>query len=1277
MADIDRPDETAGSGGARPTVAASKPDFQALFEGAPGLYLVLKPDPPQFTILAVSNAYLNATMTERETIVGRGLFEIFPDNPDDPAATGTRNLHASLMQVFESRATDTLAVQKYDIRRPESEGGAFEVRYWSPVNTPVLDKDGRIAYIIHRVEDVTEFVRLKQHGTEQTRVTEELRERAEQMESEIFIRAQELQQANRQLRDANERLAQLDRAKTKFFNNVSHEFRTPLTLILGPVEDALTQPEKSLSGQGLEAVRRSAGRLMRLVNSLLDFARIEAGRSQMSFEPVDLAVLTADLASTFRSLIERAGMSLVVTCPPLGEPIYVDRSQWEKIVLNLLSNAFKFTFRGEITVLLHSRADHVELEVGDTGTGIPTNELPRIFERFHRIEYVRGRSFEGTGIGLALVHELVRIHGGSVALESALGHGTTFYVSIPKGSGHLPQDRVSRRSDPNPPTSNAANYVLEAAQWLPSLSPPAPPSDQADTSAGQRQDARDDQGDKREAGRILVAEDNPDMREYLVRLLGARWDIEAVADGEAALAATRRHPPDLVLSDVMMPGMDGIALLHALHGDPATSTIPIILLSARAGDEAVLEGLESGADDYLVKPFAARELFARVRTHLEMARVRRGAAQAAKELAETRANLLEDVQRRNRELEGFSFSVSHDLRAPLRTIGGFSQALLEDYGDVLDAQGQEWLGRVQSSAQRMGRLIDNLLTLARAERAQVRREPVDLSQLARDVGDMFQKQTPGRSVEFVVQDGVVAEVDAGLARIVLENLIGNAWKFTAERELPRIEFGADVQSQPTTYFLRDNGIGFDPLQAGKLFTAFHRLTSPDAFPGTGLGLATVDRIVSRHQGRVWASAAPDGGATFFWTLAPPRPIRSDAPRKTTSKPAPESVSAAGTTGVAGRILLVEDDVALLRGLTRQLERTGYRVEPHAEGSAALKALDRGGFDVVVSDISMPGMDGITLLRKVRERDLDLPVVLITGEPAVETAVQALEYGALKYLPKPVAINELIETIAQATPLYRLARTKRDALTVLGKTAGEASDRAGLEAAFGSALDSLWIAFQPIIRVADQSAYGYEALLRTSEPAFPHPGALLDAAERLGELRRLGRVIRDKAVEPLFGTPDELALFINLHPEDLLDPFLFDPGSLLARLGSRVVLEITERAALDSIKDARGKIAEARALGFRIAVDDLGAGYAGLSSFALLEPDLVKLDMSLVRDVNDSTMKRKLVGSMASLCKEMGSLIVAEGVETAEERDTLVELGCDLLQGYRFGKPQAALVRPAW
>ncbi len=371
-------------------------------------------------------------------------------------------------------------------------------------------------------------------------------------------------------------------------------------------------------------------------------------------------------------------------------------------------------------------------------------------------------------------------------------------------------------------------------------------------------------------------------------------------------------------------------------------------------------------------------------------------------------------------------------------------------------------------------------------------------------------------------------------------------------------------------------------------------------------------------------------------------------------------------GVA-TVLLVDDEPVFLRALQRCLRDGAYKVETLESAHAAVERVRKGGIDVVVSDISMPGMNGLELLRQIRDHEADLPVVLVTGLPALESATEAIDYGAFKYLVKPVDPAAVRATVEQAIQLYRLARMKRKALELLGVT-GMASDRAGLEAGFERALSSLWVAMQPILRSKDGSVFGYEALLRSREPSLPGPSEVLDAAERLSQLERLGRVVRARAVKPLLDASEDMTLFVNLHPEDLADPELCARGTELADIAHRVVLEITERASLDNIENVRGRVKALRELGFRIAIDDLGAGYAGLTSFALLEPDIVKLDMALVRGIDQKPVQQKLVASMTTLCKDMGLLVVAEGIETPAEKDTLIGLGCDLLQGFLFARP---------
>ncbi len=446
----------------------------------------------------------------------------------------------------------------------------------------------------------------------------------------VFYDITERKRAEEALQERAEFLAEIDRAKTAFFTNISHEFRTPLTLILSPLEELLAKPEElpALVREQISLVHGNGLRLLKLVNTLLDFSRIEAGRVQAVYQPTDPAAFTVDLASVFRSAVEKAGLHFIVDCQPLPQPIYIDKEMWEKIVLNLLSNALKFTFEGEIAVALRWCGQHIELEVKDTGIGIAPEEMGHLFERFHRIQGVKARTQEGTGIGLALVQELVKLHGGKVGAVSVPDQGTVFTVVIPTGSAHLPQDRIGGERTLASTALKADLFVQEAWKWIPEGIAEDCYVIQKDVSEPMANITLE------QRAKVLLADDNPDMRAYLQRLLSRHYRVEAVADGQEALEAIKQNLPDLVLADIMMPVLDGFGLLKAIRENPVTKTLPVIFLSARAGEESKVEGMDKGADDYLIKPFSSRELMARVAAHLDMARIRKEAAEKIRQSEE-------------------------------------------------------------------------------------------------------------------------------------------------------------------------------------------------------------------------------------------------------------------------------------------------------------------------------------------------------------------------------------------------------------------------------------------------------------------------------------------------------------------------------------------------------------------------------------------------------------------------------------------------------------------
>ncbi|MDY7225800.1 ATP-binding protein [Hyalangium rubrum] len=627
------------------------------------------------------------------------------------------------------------------------------------------------------------------------------------------------------LREAERRaeaLAELDRSKTVFFSNVSHEFRTPLTLMLGPLEDLLAGQQGVLTAaqhKQLELIHRSGLRLLKLVNTLLDFSRIEAGRANASYEATDLATLTAELASAYSSIMEQASLKLTVDCPPLPQPVWVDRQMWEKVVLNLLSNAFKFTFAGEIRVSLHIQGEQVALTVADTGSGIPPEELPRIFERFHRVQGAKGRSYEGSGIGLSLVQELVKLHGGTVRVESIPGQGTTFTVLIPTGQAHLPPERIQATKASTPTGMGTAAFLQESSGWLQSATP-APSAPEPDAAPAQ--------------GHILVADDNADMREYIQRLLEGRFSVETVKDGHAALAAARERPPDLVLSDVMMPGMDGFGLLQALRADPRTATIPVILLSARAGEEATVEGLKAGANDYLVKPFSARELLMRVEGNVKTARSRQ-------------------------DLDAFAGRIAHDLKnllSPLALIGMKVKA-------SRDERVQRAGGMLERLTQRANDVLDGMLAFARAGLAEEQESEVRLRGVINDVVEdvsNLRSQVDAELDTREVEDLGVA-LPRGLLYVILVNLLTNALKFMVDRPVRRVSVSARTNNGHCLLTVKDTGPGIAPEALPHIFEPFFRAPGASA-SGHGIGLATVQRILRASNGDVHVESTPGVGTTF-------------------------------------------------------------------------------------------------------------------------------------------------------------------------------------------------------------------------------------------------------------------------------------------------------------------------------------------------------------------------------------------------------------------------------
>jgi PAS domain S-box-containing protein len=911
----------------------------------------------------------------------------------------------------------------------------------------------------------------------------------EELEHEIVER----KRAEKELAEKNRQLVKSEQLKSQFLANVSHELRTPLTLILGPLEGLLTSDRgaaPTADRATLQTIHNNAVRLLQMVNGLLDFSKLEAGKVEVKREPIDVEALTRALLADFQPLMQRKGLACRFEVQPPRTTVLLDRYLFERILFNLLSNAVKFTpAGGTVTVSLAVAHDRLRLNVTDTGIGISEENIANLFQKFRQLEASTSRRFEGTGLGLALVQEFAELLEGRVAVSSRPGQGSTFTVDC-AAPVHAPADTGQT------PT-HAAVLLPRYEVQLETNGPAASASESLP--------------------KVLIVEDNVELAGYVARLLRGSCQTQIAGDGGQALALIGAGLPDLILADVMMPNRDGLSLCRAVKSDPASAGIPVVLLTALTHREALLQGWEAGADEYLFKPFHPTELLTRIKSVLAGSRTRRRAEPALQarraamleasldaiicmdqegkiidwnpaaeqifgypraavlgrdmaewivprhmheayrqglahylatgegpvlgkriemralradgtefpvELAitriavegpptflgyirditerkraeerfrlavesapsamvmvnqdgqivlvntqteqlfgyerrellgqsvellvpehyrgkhpgyragffarpETRAmgvgrdlygrrkdgsefpvevglnpiqtdegtlvlSAIVDITERkraenairhlnveleqrvaqrtaqleaaNKELEAFSYSVSHDLRAPLRAIDGFSRILLDKYPERVDAVGQDCLRRVGAATQRLAQLIDDLLKLSRVTLSEMQLGTVDLSALAEVVTTELQQREPQRQVEFVLARGVVARGDPALLRIVLVNLLGNAWKFTGTRAAARIEFGITARNGQTIYFVRDNGAGFDMAYAGKLFEAFQRLHSTKEFPGNGIGLATVQRIVRRHGGQVWAEGAVEQGATFYFTL---------------------------------------------------------------------------------------------------------------------------------------------------------------------------------------------------------------------------------------------------------------------------------------------------------------------------------------------------------------------------------------------------------------------------
>ncbi|GGJ93604.1 ATP-binding protein [Pseudomonas matsuisoli] len=928
-------------------------------------------------------------------------------------------------------------------------------------------------------------------------------------------------------RRRSEQLAELDRAKTVFFSNASHEFRTPLTLMLGPLEDLLSRAEGhdgnvTASRGELELIQRNGQRLLRLVNTLLDFSRIEAGRVRASFLPIDLAAYTAELASSFRSAMTRAGLDFRIQCEPLGDPVWVDQEMWEKIVLNLVSNAFKYTLSGSVEVRLVRQDAYAVLSVIDTGVGIPQSELGKVFDRFHRIEGQIGRTHEGTGIGLALVKDLTQLHGGDVSVRSQIGVGTVFEARLPFGNAHLPtQSGVTEKTLASTAT-RADTFVAEALRWLPDAEVPASSMGIDDAPA-----AAHGHGE-----RILLADDNADMRAYVQRLLvEAGYQVQAVADGRAAVDNALQDRPDLVLSDIMMPVLDGFGVIRALRDDPAAGDIPIILLSARAGEEASIEGIAAGADDYLVKPFSARELIARVEGVLRLSRLRREAAHAlrqANEVLELRVrertrerdqmwayshDLIgiadengiwisvnpawtrqlgwsatdlvgktsewlehpDDVAKTRSEVShlaagvptfnfenrfrtragnyrtlswtavpegGLLYCVARDVTAEreraveleqakdalrqsqkMEAIGQLTGGIAHDFNNLLtgilgalemlqrrtcadDTRAQRYIGTAAASAQRAAALTQRLLSFGRRQSLDL--QPVEVNRLVTELEYLLQR-TVTENIQLVPALGTdiwLTCTDINQLESAVLNLCINARDAmekggqltitTRNAPSPRLSMtGERLQGDFVRISISDTGSGIPEPLLDKVFEPF--FTTKPQGKGTGLGLSMVYGFVKQSGGYVDIVSVVGEGTRVDVYL----------PRYDGNMNAEDPAQARAPDGLGERILVVEDEPGVRMLVLDVLQDLGYRTRDAADAGSALALFEEdSGFDLVISDVGLPGLGGRELVEQLRQQRPGIGVLLVTGYAERAMDVQTFLGQDMHLLQKPFSVDDL-------------------------------------------------------------------------------------------------------------------------------------------------------------------------------------------------------------------------------------------------------------------------------
>ncbi|MBI2785038.1 MAG: response regulator [Legionella longbeachae] len=783
-------------------------DFKAIFESAPELFLILDKN---FTIIGVSDCYLQSTMVTREQIIGKNIFEVFPDNPEDPHATGVSNLRESLNRVLKNKTHDTMAIQKYDIRRPKEKGGGYEERYWSPVNSPVLDNHKKIKYIIHRVEDVTAFIKLKKSRSEQLKIMKELRTRTGEMELEIYQRAQEIQKVNKQLQDANSHLASIDQMKTQFFSNISHELRTPLMLILGSVDTLLKDKSLvSLQIKKIQLIKESALLLLSHVNDLLDIAKFDARKLKIKYYAVDFVHLIKKILSLFETDIEAKGLH--ISCDfPKKLLIEIDNEKIERVILNLLTNSIKFNpHNGIIHLKLSKKNNHATFLIADNGPGIPPKFREVIFERFFQMEETMRHS-AGTGLGLAIAKDFVQLHNGKISVQKSSLGGACFVIRIPLKA---PADQLVR-SEQLPPRTIEVPHIVS------------------------QQNFKTMKNGVKNANRplILVVEDNQAMNEFLCDILSKEYSIASARDGQEGLDKAIELLPHVIISDIMMPNMNGIEMVHAIKQHAPLLSTPIMIVTAKADDELCVRMLLEGAQDYMIKPFSIDEFKARI------------------------ANLIL-VKNAEDELERFVYLASHDLKSPLPAIKHLVSWIEEDIENHLTSQSRKYLSFLRKRSYRMSSLLDGLLKYAQSGQIHSKVEKINFPDLVHAVT---------RDIEIADEFNIRCEqcsfpinAEKIPLQAVLYELIDNSIKHHHQGK-GHIQVGVLERNHYYEFYVADDGPGIEPTYQHRIFQLFQTLQSRDVLESCGVGLSIAKKIVETQGGDIHVDSDKNQGSVFRFT----------------------------------------------------------------------------------------------------------------------------------------------------------------------------------------------------------------------------------------------------------------------------------------------------------------------------------------------------------------------------------------------------------------------------